>query len=415
MKKLFVFLMLLLLAFPLAASAQWIIPRTEVGGGYTHMSGDGGVDGFNFGASLWATHRVSLGFDYDNSWDNTHLGAFELTQTGAVISKSHLQNFLVGPRIAFPGVIRVKQTRMPRLFPFLEAEIGSSHLTSSLEAPATGLSQSGSDNAFTWLVGGGGDYRLSPHWVTRFKLDFLRTHFADSGQSRVRIAIGVAYTFGQRGVKEAADAQRKADEEEAEARAQKEAMEEAKCEVCRRRGAEEAEAKRKGDADAVAAAVAAESQKKTAEQFDREKQDLRARLLAHFNRVLPTTDTARGLVVDMDDVLFDHNKSNLRPEAREDLAKLSGVVLNYPSLHLTIEGHTDNSGSAVVNQTLSEQRASAVRDFLVNQGLDSGSLSAQGLGTNNPVADNGTVEGRQKNRRVEIVVSGEVIGNQIGR
>ena len=98
----------------------------------------------------------------------------------------------------------------------------------------------------------------------------------------------------------------------------------------------------------------------------------------------------------MDDVLFDHNKSNLRPQAREDLAKLSGVVLNYPSLHLTIEGHTDNSGKADVNQTLSEQRASAVRDFLVNQGLDSGSLSAQGLGMNNPVADNGTVEGRRR-------------------
>ena len=137
-------------------------------------------------------------------------------------------------------------------------------------------------------------------------------------------------------------------------------------------------------------------------------------MLAHFNRVLPTTDSARGLVVDMDDVLFDHNKSNLRPEAREDLAKLSGVVLNYPSLHLTIEGHTDNSGSADTNQTLSEQRATVVRDFLVNQGLDSGALSAQGLGMNNPVADNGTAEGRQKNRRVEIVVSGEVIGTEIG-
>src|SRR6185437_9329199 len=112
---------------------------------------------------------------------------------------------------------------------------------------------------------------------------------------------------------------------------------------------------------ADAEVAAAESQKRTTEQFDREKQDLRARLLAHFNSVLPTTDTPRGLVVDMGDVLFDRNKSTLRPQAREDLAKLSGVVLNYPSLHLTIEGHTDNSGSADVNQTLSEQRATAVR------------------------------------------------------
>ena len=141
---------------------------------------------------------------------------------------------------------------------------------------------------------------------------------------------------------------------------------------------------------------------------------MRARLLEQFNRVLPTTDTPRGLVVDMGDVLFDTGKSDLRPEAREDLAKLSGIVLNYPSLRLTIEGHTDNTGNAEINQTLSEQRANAVRDYLVNQGLAAGSLSAQGLGMNNPVADNGTAEGRQKNRRVEIIVSGEVIGTQIG-
>ncbi len=141
---------------------------------------------------------------------------------------------------------------------------------------------------------------------------------------------------------------------------------------------------------------------------------MRARLLEQFNRVLPTTDTPRGLVVNMGDVLFDTGKSNLRPEAREDLAKLSGIVLNYPSLRLTIEGYTDNTGSAEINQTLSEQRANAVRDYLVNQGLDAGSLSAQGLGMNNPVADNSTAEGRQKNRRVEIIVSGEVIGTQIG-
>ena len=89
-------------------------------------------------------------------------------------------------------------------------------------------------------------------------------------------------------------------------------------------------------------------------------------------------------------------------------------LLNYPSLRLTIEGHTDITGSAETNQTLSGQRANAVRNYLVSQGLNAGSLSAQGLGTNNPVADNGTAEGRQKNRRVEIIVSGEVIGTKIG-
>ena len=247
--------------------------------------------------------------------------------------------------------------------------------------------------------------------MTRFKLDFLRTHFADTGQSRVRFGLGIAYTFGERGAKEAAEAKRKADAELAAAEAQKRAMEQAKCEECKRQAAEEAASvKPKTDAELAAA----EAQKKATEQFDHEKQDLRARLLEHFNRVLPTTDTPRGLVVDMGDVLFDTGKSDLRPEGREDLAKLSGIVLNYPSLRLTIEGHTDNSGSAEVNQVLSEQRAKSVRDYLVNQGLTAGSVSAQGLGMNNPAADNGTAEGRQKNRRVEIIVSGEVIGTQIG-
>jgi len=115
----------------------------------------------------------------------------------------------------------------------------------------------------------------------------------------------------------------------------------------------------------------------------------------------------------MGDVLFDTGKSNLRPDAREALAKLSGIVLNYPSLRLTIEGYTDSTGSAEFNQSLSEKRADGVRDYLINQGIDDGTLSATGFGMNNPVADNRTSEGRQKNRRVEIVVSGEVIGTEI--
>jgi outer membrane protein OmpA-like peptidoglycan-associated protein len=199
---------------------------------------------------------------------------------------------------------------------------------------------------------------------------------------------------------EAAEAQRIADAKAAEAK--------------RTADAEAAEAKRIADAEIAAKEEArrlAEEQKKTAE---REKQQLRARLLEQFNRVLPTTDTDRGLVVNMGDVLFDTGKSDLRSGAREALAKLSGIVLNYPSLRLTIEGHTDSTGTAEFNQTLSEKRAGSVRDYLVGQGLDSGTLSAQGFGMDRPVGDNKTSEGRQKNRRVEIIVSGEVIGTQIG-
>jgi outer membrane protein OmpA-like peptidoglycan-associated protein/opacity protein-like surface antigen len=363
-------LLALLLAAPLLASAQ----NLELSGGYAHISGDGGLDGFNVGAAWRVGNRVSLAFDYDSAWDTSQLGVFELTQTGLLVSKSHLQDVLVGPRVSFSGLLKDKKTFVPRLWPFAEAQFGFSHLNSSLEDKATSVTQSASDNAFSWMVGGGADYRLASHWVGRFKVDFLRTHFSDEGQSRVRLTLGIAYTFGERGAKEAAEAKRKADAELA----------------------------------------AAEAQKKAMEQVDREKQAVRARLLEQFNRVLPTTDTPRGLVVNMGDVLFDTGKSNLRPQAREALAKLSGIVLNYPSLRLTIEGHTDNTGSTEINQTISERRANAVRNYLVQQGLDGSSLSAQGLGTSNPVADNGTAEGRQKNRRVEIIVSGEVIGTQIG-
>jgi len=197
-----------------------------------------------------------------------------------------------------------------------------------------------------------------------------------------------------------AEAEAKAAEQAAEAKAQADAA--------------AAKAKQKADAEIAAQEAArkqAEEQKAAAE---REKQQLRARLLAQFNRVLPTTDTDRGLVVNMGDVLFDTGKSDLRSGAREALAKLTGIVLNYPSLHLAIEGYTDSTGGADFNQALSEKRADAVQDYLIQQGLPAASLSAKGFGMNNPVADNSTAEGRQKNRRVEIVVSGEVIGTQIG-
>jgi outer membrane protein OmpA-like peptidoglycan-associated protein len=193
-----------------------------------------------------------------------------------------------------------------------------------------------------------------------------------------------------------------------------EAAAKAKTEAETKAAAEAAEAKRISDAELAAkeeARLQAEEQRKAAE---REKQQLRARLLEQFNRVLPTTDSERGLVVNMGDVLFDTGKADLRAQAREALAKLSGIVLNYPSLRLAIEGHTDNTGGVELNQKLSEKRADSVRDYLISQGLTNGTLGAQGFGMSIPVADNGTAEGRQKNRRVEIVVSGEVIGKEIG-
>src|ERR1700675_3673174 len=151
-----------------------------------------------------------------------------------------------------------------------------------------------------------------------------------------------------------------------------------------------------------------------AAQSERDKQELRAKLLLQFNRILETRDTVRGLVVNLGDVLFDTGRYTLRPPAREALAKLSGIVLAYPGLKLTVEGHTDSTGTAAFNQKLSEQRAMTVRDYLVQQGVDMNSVTAAGLGEGVPIADNSTAAGRQKNRRVEIIVSGEVIGTRIG-
>jgi outer membrane protein OmpA-like peptidoglycan-associated protein len=221
-------------------------------------------------------------------------------------------------------------------------------------------------------------------------------------------ALAVQRQEEERIAKEREDAAAKA-QAEAEAKAAAEAAE-----AKRKADAEAAEAKRKADTEIAAREEATRAAQAQTQAAEREKQQLRVRLLEQFNRVLPTTDTPRGLVINMGDVLFDTGKSDLRSGAREALSKLTGIVLNYPSLRLAIEGHTDSTGSADFNQVLSEKRADAVHDYLVSQGLDADTLSAQGLGMNDPVADNTTAEGRQKNRRVEIIVSGEVIGTQIG-
>jgi outer membrane protein OmpA-like peptidoglycan-associated protein len=143
-------------------------------------------------------------------------------------------------------------------------------------------------------------------------------------------------------------------------------------------------------------------------------EELRAQLLEQFNRIMETRDSERGLVVTMADVLFDTGKYDLRPPTREALARLSGIALAHPGLRFEVEGHTDSTGSDELNQTLSQQRAGAVRDYLVQQGLPAGTITAVGFGKTAPVADNSTADGRQKNRRVELIVSGEIIGMQIG-
>jgi outer membrane protein OmpA-like peptidoglycan-associated protein len=158
----------------------------------------------------------------------------------------------------------------------------------------------------------------------------------------------------------------------------------------------------------------AERQRMAAEEAIRQKEAMRQRLLNQLNQVLETKDTDRGLVVSMPDVLFDSGSYTLKPAARERLARISGIVLAYPDLRLEIEGHTDSVGSETYNQTLSEKRAASVRDYLVTSNVPINSVIARGFGKTRPVADNSTSTGRKLNRRVEMIVSGDVIGNQVG-
>jgi len=149
-------------------------------------------------------------------------------------------------------------------------------------------------------------------------------------------------------------------------------------------------------------------------QAEQEKEQTRARLLQQLNQVLQTRESARGLIVDMPDVLFDTGKYTLKPGLRERLAKVAGILMAYPDLHVQVEGHTDNVGGVDFNQQLSEKRAAAVRDFLVQQGVKSTDIESRGFGMDQPVATNATATGRQLNRRVDLVVTGQAIGTTAG-
>lgn len=158
------------------------------------------------------------------------------------------------------------------------------------------------------------------------------------------------------------------------------------------------------------AEAAKQQAEKEKQQAEFEKQELRARLLQQLNSILATRDSARGLVANMSDVLFRSGSFELLPGARERLAKVSGIVLAYPTLHVAIEGHTDSIGSDDYNQQLSERRAQAVRDYFVQQGINSAAVEAKGYGKTEPIASNDSAEGRQQNRRVELILSGDAIG-----
>jgi outer membrane protein OmpA-like peptidoglycan-associated protein len=166
-------------------------------------------------------------------------------------------------------------------------------------------------------------------------------------------------------------------------------------------------------ADADRSRLAAEQAQSNAQQAEADKAAMRTRLSEQLNTILQTRDSARGLIVSMSDVLFDTGKYSLKPGAREKLAKVAGILLAYPGLNIEVGGYTDNVGGDAMNQTLSENRAGSVRDYLVNQGVANNSVSAKGFGNTLPVATNDNSSGRQQNRRVELLVSGEAIGNPV--
>jgi outer membrane protein OmpA-like peptidoglycan-associated protein len=211
------------------------------------------------------------------------------------------------------------------------------------------------------------------------------------------------------------DARKRAEAEHAQADAERAQAE------AQRQQADALAAQQKAQAESEAARSAADQAEKQRQEADRQrleairqKEEMRARLLAQLNQVLQTRDTARGLIVSMPDVLFDFNKFTLKPEARERLARISGIVLAYPDLKLEIDGYTDSVGSDEYNQTLSDKRAGAVRDYLVSSSVSTNNVTARGMGKADPIADNTTAAGRKLNRRVEMIVSGDVIGNPAG-
>ena len=215
----------------------------------------------------------------------------------------------------------------------------------------------------------------------------------------------------------AEQAQKEAEEARTAAEKAKAEAEQAAQEAARQRAeAEKAKAEALAQQQALAeqtakAQQAAAQSEQLRQQAEKEKQELRARLLEQLNKILSTRDTARGLIANLSDVLFKTGSYELLPGSRERLAKVSGIVLAYPSLHLEVEGHTDSVGSDAYNQELSEQRANAVRDYLIEQGIGTDSIQARGFGKTQPIATNDTPEGRQQNRRVELVLSGDAIGN----
>jgi outer membrane protein OmpA-like peptidoglycan-associated protein len=214
----------------------------------------------------------------------------------------------------------------------------------------------------------------------------------------------------QQATQQAEQAQQQAQQQAEQARQQAEqAQQQAQAEAQQRAAAEQQS--QQAAAQAEESRRQAEQAQQRAQQAETDQAQLRQRLMAQLNAVLQTRDSARGLIVSMPDVLFDTGSASLKPSARERLAKVAGILIAYPDIHVEIDGYTDSTGSVLFNEQLSQQRADSVRSFMNQQGVPPSSITTLGLGQSNPIASNETSVGRQQNRRIELVVSGESIGS----
>jgi Outer membrane protein beta-barrel domain len=189
------FALLVLFAFSLPALGQEDI---EFSGGYQHISGDQGLDGYRVGIGWNPIPKFQMALNYDGTYDNSTLGAFALTNVGLTVVNSHLQEVLVGPRYFLPGAFKGHgKIEGHFLIPYVDAQFGEARLHTNLSSFAIGSVQA-ADTAFVWTLGGGADFRIYPHFAVRTNLGFLRTHFANSGQGRYILGIGVVYSFRAR-------------------------------------------------------------------------------------------------------------------------------------------------------------------------------------------------------------------------
>jgi Outer membrane protein beta-barrel domain len=170
----------------------------EFSGGYRHISGDQGLDGYTLGVGWNPIPKFQLYLSYDGTYDNSTIGVFALTSVGLTTINSHMQEILTGPRYFLPGAFKGHgHVQGHLLIPYVDAGFGEARLHTDVRQVNIAAVQA-ADTAFAWTIGGGADFRIYPHFAIRGDLGFLRTHFANGGQGRVRLGVSVVWSVRSR-------------------------------------------------------------------------------------------------------------------------------------------------------------------------------------------------------------------------